>query len=104
MADGGTDKCYSASYEVPENNAFWSITMYDEKAYMFSDNAILNAANTTFNKDGTFTAFYGSKEICGDVANRLDTTEGWRILMRAYRPGESVSSGQYKMPEITVVK
>ncbi len=103
MADGGTDKCYTATYDVPENKAFWSITMYDKKAYMFSDNAILNASNTKMNKDGSFTVYYGSKEHCGDISNRLDTTEGWRILMRVYRPGESVSSGKYQMPDIKPV-
>jgi hypothetical protein len=101
---GSVEKCYSATYEVPENEAFWSITMYDHAGYIFSDNATLNASNTKMNSDGTFTAYYGSKKHCGDVANRLDTTEGWAILMRVYRPGESVRAGKYKMPDITEVK
>jgi hypothetical protein len=100
---GATDNCYGATYSVPENDAFWSITMYNSEAYMFSENAILNASNTRMNEDGTFTAYYGSLEQCGDIANRLDTTEGWRILMRVYRPGESVSSGDHTMPEIKAV-
>ncbi len=100
----GVEKCYTATYEVPDNNAFWSITMYNNEGYMFSDNnALLNAATTQMNDDGTFTAYYGSQEQCGDVANRLDTSEGWSILMRVYRPGESVRAGEYKLPDISEV-
>ena len=31
------------------------------------------------NADGTFTVFYGSQELCGDVPNRLDVTAGISI-------------------------
>jgi hypothetical protein len=33
---------HTATYKVPENNAFWSITVYGADGYMKSDNAILN--------------------------------------------------------------
>ena len=66
---------------------------------MKSVNNILNASNTKMNPDGTFTVYFGSKEQCGDVANRLDVPEGWNFLMRVYRPGPSVLDGTYKLPE-----
>jgi len=51
------------------------------------------------NADDSFTVFYGSQEFCGDVANRLEVTEGWNFLMRIYRPGASVLDGTYKLPK-----
>jgi hypothetical protein len=52
------------------------------------------------NDDDTFTVFYGSEEVCGDVPNRLDAPEGWNILFRIYRPGESVLDGSFTLPEV----
>jgi hypothetical protein len=51
-----------------------------------------------------FTVYFGSKELCGDVQNRLDVTEGWNFLMRVYRPGVSVLDGSYKLPKAVAVK
>ena len=53
------DKCHTATYQVPENNAFWSITVYGADGYMKSVDNILNASNT--------------KEACGDVSNGTAT-------------------------------
>lgn len=96
------DKCYSSSYEVPENNAFWSITVYGKDAFMKSDNVTLNPSSTTYNDDGSFTVYYGSEEACGEQANRLDITEGWNYLMRIYRPGQSVLDREYTLPRAEV--
>jgi hypothetical protein len=89
---------------VPENHAFWSITVYGADGYMKSVNNILNAANTKMNADGTFTVHFGSKEACGDVPNRMDVSEGWNFLMRVYRPGQSVLNGSYKLPDAVPCK
>ena len=95
------DGCFSATYQVPENNAFWSITVYNDEGYMFSDNNNLNSASVAHNEDGTVTVHYGSPAACGDkVPNRLDIAEGWNILMRVYRPSQSVIDGEYVLPEI----
>jgi len=96
--------CHTATYEVPENKAFWSITMYGADGYIKSENSILNQFNTTMNPDGTFTVRFGSKEDCGDVPNRLDVSEGWNFLMRVYRPGPTVLDGSYKLPEAQLMK
>ena len=56
------------------------------------------------NADGTFDVYFGSREACGGVPNRLDVTEGWNFLMRIYRPGRSVLDGAYKLPEVRPVQ
>ncbi len=98
------DNCYSATYRVPENKAFWSITVYGADGYMKSNNSILNALNTKMNPDGTFTAYFGSKEASKDAPNRLDISQGWNFLMRIYRPGPSVLNGSYKLPDAVPAK
>jgi hypothetical protein len=96
--------CHKATYQVPENKAFWSITIYGNDGYMKSENAIVGTSSVKLNGDGTFTVYYGSKEVCGDVPNRLDVTEGWNFLMRVYRPGPSVLDGSYKLPDVVASK
>ena len=97
---GGHDYqvCHKATYQVPENKAFWSITVYGNDGFMKSENNIVNSSNVKLDSDGTFTVHFGSQVKCGDVSNRLDVTEGWNFLMRIYRPGKSVLEGTYKLP------
>jgi hypothetical protein len=97
-------KGYSATYQVPENGAFWSITVYGDDGYMKSESCILNSSTVKLNADGTFTVFFGSKELCGDVPNRLDVAPGWNFLLRIYRPGPSVLDGSYVLPPAKPVK
>jgi len=103
---GGHDDrvCHQATYQVPENEAFWSITVYGNDGYMKSDNNIVNSSNVKLNADGTFDVYFGSLENCADVPNRLDTTEGWNFLMRIYRPGRSVLDGAYTLPAARPVR
>jgi hypothetical protein len=106
MYDGGGDPsaCHTATYTVPKNNAFWSITMYGATGFIESENSIVNSSNVVLNKDGTFTAYFGSKEACGDVPNRLDAPKGWNFMMRIYRPDASVLNGGYRLPATVPVK
>jgi hypothetical protein len=103
---GGHDdqQCYQATYQVPENDAFWSITVYGSDGYMKSDNVVVNSSNVKLNDDGTFTVRYGWEQACVDVPGRLDVTEGWNFLMRVYRPGPTVVDGTYKLPNAEPVK
>ena len=98
------NRCYSATYKVPENNAFWSITVYGADGFMKSDNSIINSSNVKLNADRTFTVVFGSKALCGDAPNRLDVTPGWNFVMRVYRPGPSVLDGRYVLPAVQATK
>ena len=98
------DVCHTATYAVPENDAFWSITMYGNDGFIKNENSIVNSSTVKLNADGTFTVYFGTAETCGDVPNRLDVTEGWNFLMRIYRPGKSVLEGAYKLPAAKRVK
>lgn len=97
-------KCYRATYSVPDNRAFWSITVYGDDGFMKSDQNIVNDRNVTLNPDGTFTVYFGSEERCGKPANRVDITEGWNFLMRVYRPGDTVLKREYTLPNVEVVQ
>lgn len=92
--------CYTATYKVPGNKGFWSITVYGKDGYIKSENCLLNNSNVNLNPDGTFTVHYGSEEVCGNVKNRLDTPDGWNFLLRVYLPGDEVLSGDYVIPEV----
>lgn len=96
--DPDPNVCYRATYKVPENKAFWSITVYGSDGYIKTENSILNGHNVKLNADGTVTVYFGSKDACGDVPNRLDITDGWNFLMRIYRPGPTVLDGTYRLP------
>ncbi len=46
--------CYSTAYEVPDNDGFWSITIYGSDGYIKTENSLLNQSNVQLNPDGTF--------------------------------------------------
>jgi hypothetical protein len=102
-SEARADTCYKATYSVPDNDGFWSITVYGADGFMKSDHNTVNESNVTLNEDGTFTVHFGPEDSCGDAPNRVDTTDGWNFLFRVYRPGASVLSGEYTLPEVVAV-
>lgn len=96
--------CYKATYQVPENKAFWSVTVYGSDGFLKSANAIVNSSNVKLDPAGTATVYFGPTQACGGVANRIDTSDGWGYVMRIYLPGPSVLDGTYKLPTPELVK
>ncbi|NVN83605.1 MULTISPECIES: DUF1254 domain-containing protein [unclassified Vibrio] len=100
------DMCYSATYNEPGFNdlGFYSFTMYGSDKYLHHGASNLNDRTIQKNEDGTFTLYFGSKELCGDVTNRLDTpTNNWYLGMRVYRAKADVIDGSYKLPIPTAI-
>jgi len=70
--------CYEATFEDPDNGAFWSFTIYDKKGFMFNDVAHMSSDIASPNADGTFTVRFG----CGtNAANNVPITNDTGVLI-----------------------
>ncbi len=101
------DICYRATYAKPgfDQPGFFSFTMYGADKYLHEGVSNLNDRTLKYNPDGTFTLYFGSEQVCGQVDNRLDTpSDNWYLGMRVYRPQADVVSGEYTLPTPTPVK
>jgi len=96
-------KAYIATYTVPENKGFWSITVYGKDGYIKNNNSYLSSSNVKYNKDGSFTVCYGDSGSWDNSPNKLEVSEGWNFLFRIYRPDKTVLKGEYKLPEVELV-
>ena len=92
-----TDGCYQMTFEDPENTAFWSITVYDEKGFMFNDLANYSSNNAQVNEDGTYTLSFGCGE---DAINNLEVSNPsnvFNIAVRHYQPSKRVLEDDYRL-------
>ena len=70
--------CYEATFEDPDNGAFWSFTIYDKKGFMFNDVAHMSSDIASPNTDGTYTVRFG----CGtNAANNVPITNDTGVLI-----------------------
>ncbi|MCZ4409066.1 DUF1214 domain-containing protein [Cryomorphaceae bacterium 1068] len=92
-----TDSCYQMTFEDPMNLAFWSITVYNKKGFMFNDLANYSSNTATANEDGTYTVSFG----CGmDAPNNMeiDNPSGvFNIAVRHYQPSKRVLEDDYRL-------
>lgn len=92
--------CYSATFEDPGNDAFWSFTVYDRKGFMFNDVANVNSNVATQNRDGTYTVNLGCS---ADAPNRIPISNAsgvFNVTIRHYRPSQRVIEGYRLAPSI----
>ena len=89
--------CYEATFEDPDNGAFWSFTIYDKKGFMFNDVAHMSSDIASPNADGTFTVRFG----CGtNAANNVSITNDtgvFNFVVRHYIPSERVRDEGYRL-------
>ena len=92
------------TFEDPENQAFWSTTVYNAAGFMFSYAANVSSDTATPNDDGTFTLSFG----CGpDAPNNLETANESGVFtlgIRHYRVGDKVTNGYRVLPTVKAVE
>jgi len=92
-----TDRCYQLTFEDPENLAFWSITVYNKKGFVFNDLANFSSNTAKANDDGTYTISFG----CGaDAPNNMEIanpSEVFNIAVRHYQPSKRVFEDNYRL-------
>ena len=95
-----TDKGYQITFEDPKNKAFWSVTVYNKKGFMFNDLANISSNTAKVNEDGTYTVSFG----CGpDAINNIETkndTGMFNLAFRHYIPSDRVVDGYRVLPLI----
>ena len=99
----GTNAVYSAFNGTTENgsftmkkpdlkydeNAFWSMTVYNANGYIATKNYALNSEDMVANKDGSYTInFVASGEPTDGLKNVITTPRGkvWTGILRCYSP------------------
>lgn len=92
------NKCYQATFEDPQDQAFWSVTVYNKQGFMFNDVANISSNTAERNADGTYTVSFG----CGsDALNNLETenkSNEFNLAFRHYIPSQKVKDGYRILP------
>ncbi|MAP96159.1 MAG: hypothetical protein CMK07_14530 [Ponticaulis sp.] len=90
--------------DVPAD-AFWSVTMYNARGFMVENDLGVNAINNingVANDDGSYRLQFGGCK--SDTVNCIPVPEGWNYVLRAYKPGEEILSGEWQPPAPTPVR
>ena len=88
--------CYEMTFKDPQNEFFWSATVYDGNGYMFNDVAnISSEMDPVQNEDGTYTVRCGCDGQTNNIPIREGNTTGkFNVLMRHYGPSEMVRNNE----------
>jgi hypothetical protein len=88
--------CYEMTFPDPQDNSFWSATVYNADGRMFNDVAnISSEMNPVKNDDGTYTIRFGCEGMPNNIPIEEGNTTGkFNVLMRHYGPSEMVSNNE----------
>jgi len=86
-------------------DGFWSITIYNARGYLESNNYdayALNNLTAVQAADGSVTVRFGGCD--GRIANCLPVPDGWNWMVRLYRPAAQILDGSWTFPDVEEVK
>lgn len=91
--------------KTPPVDAFWSLTMYDEKGFLVGNPihryTIGGRDNLKYNQDGSLDIFIQYDRPAQGDTNWLPAYEGtFAVSMRLYMPKPSFLNGEWKLPAI----
>jgi hypothetical protein len=95
--------------KLPPNNAFWSLTMGDEKNRFVPNSmnrySVSDRTDLVPNDDGSVTIYIQNIAPAGHESNWLPAPAGnFTLWLRVYMPGEEILKGAYIIPPVEEVK
>jgi hypothetical protein len=96
--DGTT--AYALTLKDVPVDGFWSVTVYDDRGYMFENSQKAYSVNNVTAKksaDGAYRIRFGGDPKGAD--NYLAIAPGWNHVLRLYRPQKAILDGTRKAPE-----
>jgi hypothetical protein len=90
---------------LPPTNAFWSLTMADEKQRFVANPidrySVGDRSGLAQNPDGSVDIYLQHAAPAGPQANWLPAPAGrFNLWLRAYVPGEAILRGEYVVPPV----
>ena len=103
---GDADKPHELILSDVPTNAFWSVTLYNQRGFMVPNSSpsvnALNNVTASPRDDGSYRIQLGGCKA--KIPNCIPTPEGWSYVFRAYQPSESILSGEWQPPKATPIK
>lgn len=94
--------------QLPPNDAFWSLTATDTVGYMVSNptgrSSVDDHSGLVTNADGSVDILLQPRAPSGPAQNWLPTPTGrFKLMLRAYLPGDAIVDGSYEVPPVVEV-
>ncbi|MEO7001105.1 MAG: DUF1214 domain-containing protein [Ktedonobacterales bacterium] len=95
--------------QLPPNDAFWSLTMTDVVGYMVRNPinrySVGSRSGLVPNADGSIDIYLQRTAPAGHEPNWLPAPTGsFKLMLRAYLPGQAVLDGAYHVPPVTAAR
>jgi hypothetical protein len=92
-------KTYTLRLKDVPVDGFWSVTVYDDRGYMFDEACSVNNVTAKREADGSVVVQLGGDRTA--AANFLATRPGWNYTLRLYRPRAEIINGSWQAPQPT---